>query len=107
MNAKTIRKRIATVRLTEHDYAAISARAATEGKSISRHIESLLLAENRRPLPTLAAVGTLLAVCRILLRTIEETGMQSDLRTRINQQVGLVIEILRQHGPRGYTDDRK
>ena len=107
MSVKLPRKMIATVRLTERDHAAISARAAMEGKSLSQHIESLLLAENRRPLPTLAAAGALLAVCRTLLRTASEVGLHGEVRSRTCQQVKLVMEILRQHGPRGYGDDRK
>lgn len=96
------RDRPTTVRLTDAQRSATEARAAAEGRSLSKYIEGILADEVQRPRPTLASAGALLAVCRALIDVSDHRGIDTDTRLFVRRQVKLVFEILRQHGHQGY-----
>lgn len=94
-----------SVRLTADDKIAIQARAAAEGKAVSKYIEGILLGEVQRPRPTLAAAGSLMSICRALMNAVETGTCDAGTRAFAQTQAELLFELLRQHGHEGYGDD--
>lgn len=89
------------LRLTDAEKLQIEARAAAEGKAPSAYMRDILLGEARRPLPTLAAASSLLAICRALTDAAERHEIPNEVQQFVRQQADLVFELLRQHGHRG------
>lgn len=94
-----------TVRLTASERAAVEAKAAAEGKAISKYIEGVLLGEVHRPRPTLAAAAALLSICRALVDAAGRGTVDEETSSFVRDQAALVFELLRQHGHEGYCND--
>ena len=94
---------VISVRVTADERLAVEALAAISGMAPSRYVQALLQEETVRLRPTLAAAGSLLAICSALIECLDANGVNDATRSVVTHQAQLVFAILKIHGHVGHA----
>ena len=88
-------ERTIAAKLTSAEAEELAAAAMAAGITRSEYVRELLTKNARRPKPTLAAAGRLLAICRILIEAVGKGQLpkaQEELARRKAQEIIAILQ---------------